>query len=74
MEKTSVKVKENGFIKVDEYLEKTTKGIFALGDVVGKYPFKHNENIEALYAYGNILHKDKRQPVNYTAMPHEIFS
>ncbi len=74
LEITGVKVNEKGFIMVDEYLETTTKGIFALGDVVGRYPFKHNANLEARYAYGNILHKDKRQPVNYTAMPHAIFS
>jgi dihydrolipoamide dehydrogenase len=49
-------------------------GIFALGDVVGKYLFKHNANLEAKYAYRNILHYDKKLPVDYTAIPHAIFS
>ena len=49
-------------------------GIFALGDVVGRYQFKHNANLEAKYAYRNILQYDKKQQVNYTAMPHAIFS
>jgi mycothione reductase len=74
LEKTKVKVNENGFIIVDENLETTMPGIFALGDVVGKYPFKHNANLEAKYAYRNILYYDKKLPVDYTAMPHAIFS
>lgn len=51
-------------------------GIFAIGDVVGKYQFKHNANLEAQYAYHNIFsHSDQEKiPVDYTAMPHAIFS
>jgi mycothione reductase len=74
LETTGVKINEKGFIMVNEFLETTMKGIFALGDVVGRYQFKHNANLEARYAYGNILHNDKRQSVDYTAMPHAIFS
>lgn len=50
------------------------KGIFALGDVVGRYQFKHNANNEARYAYHNIINSDEKIPVDYTAMPHAIFS
>jgi mycothione reductase len=73
--KTDVKLDENGFILVDQYLETNIKGIFALGDVVGHYQFKHNANNEARYAYHNMLVPDtKKVPVDYTAMPHAIFS
>jgi mycothione reductase len=73
--KTDVKLDENGFILVDQYLETNIKGIFALGDVVGRYQFKHNANNEARYAYHNMLVPDiKKLPVDYTAMPHAIFS
>ncbi len=74
IEKSGVKINERGFIVVDEYLETNIKGIFALGDVVGKYQFKHNANNEAQYAYNNIVHPDKKIPVNYTAIPHAIFT
>ena len=74
IEKSGVKINERGFIVVDEYLETNIKGIFALGDVVGKYQFKHNANNEAQYAYNNIVHPDKKIPVNYTAIPHSIFT
>ncbi|HZL22106.1 MAG TPA: dihydrolipoyl dehydrogenase [Nitrososphaeraceae archaeon] len=74
IEKSGVKINERGFIVVDEYLETNIRGIFALGDIVGKYQFKHNANNEAQYAYNNIVHPDKKIPVNYTAMPHAIFT
>lgn len=76
LEKTGVQVNDQGFIKVDEYLETTMAGIFAIGDVVGRYQFKHNANLEARYVYSNIfLHnQEKKTPVDYTAMPHAIFS
>jgi mycothione reductase len=74
VEKAGIKLDENGFIIVDEFLQTNVKGIFALGDVVGHYQFKHNANHEAQYAYYNILNSDRTLPVDYTAMPHAIFS
>ncbi|HET7644496.1 MAG TPA: dihydrolipoyl dehydrogenase [Nitrososphaeraceae archaeon] len=74
LHKTGVMVRENGFIDVNKYLETTTKGIFALGDIIGRYQFKHNSNLEAQYAYNNIVYPDQKKPVDYTAMPHAIFS
>jgi dihydrolipoamide dehydrogenase len=50
------------------------KGIFALGDVIGRYLFKHSANNEAQYAYNNIMSQNEKIPVNYHAMPHAIFS
>lgn len=72
--KTGVQLNEKGFIKVDEYLETSVKGIFAVGDAVGRYQFKHNANNEAKYVYHNMLNSDKKIAVDYFAMPHAIFS
>jgi len=74
LEKTGVKLGEKGYIKTDSFLETEVNGIFALGDIIGRYLFKHTANHEAQYAYHNILHPDKKIPVNYAAMPHAIFS
>lgn len=71
--KTGVKTNDKGFIKVDEYLETNVKGIFALGDAVGRFLFKHSANHEAQYAYHNLMH-EKKVAVDYTAMPHAVFS
>ena len=74
LEKTGVKTDEKGNIVVDQFLETNVKGIFALGDVIGRYPFKHVANYEAQYAYDNIMDPDNKVPVDYTAMPHAIFT
>ncbi len=74
LEKTGVKVDEKGFILADNYLETNVKGVFALGDIIGRYMFKHNANLEAQYAYTNMLHNDGKMPVDYAAMPHAIFT
>lgn len=72
--KTGVQVDNRGFVKVDQYLETNIRGIFALGDAVGRYPFKHSANLEAQYAFTNIVHDSKTVPVDYTAIPHSVFS
>ncbi|HEX2408062.1 MAG TPA: FAD-dependent oxidoreductase [Nitrososphaeraceae archaeon] len=64
IEKNGVKINEKGFIVVDEYLETNIEGIFALGDAVEKYQFKHNANNEAQYVYNNIVNPDEKIPVN----------
>ncbi|MBC7127684.1 MAG: dihydrolipoyl dehydrogenase [Candidatus Methanosuratincola petrocarbonis] len=72
--KTGVQVDPRGYIKVNEYLETTVPGIYALGDIIGKYQFKHAANLEAEYALQNILSPEEKVPVDYTAMPHAIFT
>ena len=74
LSKTGVRVGEDGYIKVDKTLETNVEGIFALGDIIGRYQFRHSANLEAQYAYYNILNYKKKIPVDYSAMPHAIFS
>lgn len=74
LRKTGVSVDDRGFILTDEYLETNIQGIFALGDVIGRYQFKHSANLEARYAYHNIVQEDEKVPIDYTAMPHAIFT
>lgn len=73
---TGVETDMEGFVKVDDYLETGVRGIFALGDAVGRFLFKHSANHEAQYAFKNIMtRKDvEKAAVDYTAMPHAIFS
>ncbi|MCB1110931.1 MAG: dihydrolipoyl dehydrogenase, partial [Chlamydiia bacterium] len=74
LEKTGVKVDEKGFIQVDEYLETTQKNVFALGDCVGNYLFRHSANFEGEYLFRQLFQEKARQPITYKGVPHAVFS
>ena len=66
---------ERGFLVVNEYLETSVEGVWALGDIVGKAPFKHGANYEAkIVAHNLFLSGDKRMKADYSVMPHAIYS
>ena len=71
---TGVETDDRGFIKTDEFLETGVAGIWALGDIVGKYLLKHSANFEAGYAANNIFNPDHKTALDYWAMPHAIFA
>ena len=72
--KTGVKTDPKGFVVTDEFLRTNIPGIYALGDAVGHFLFKHSANLEAQYDYYNLLDPENPIAVDYTAMPHAIFS
>lgn len=72
-EKTSVKLDERGYIKVNEYLETSKKNIWAFGDAIGKEMFKHVANYEAGIAWHNAVH-DHKVPMDYSVAPHAVFT
>lgn len=74
VEKTGVRTSKAGFIECNEYMETNVPGIWALGDIAGKYLFKHSANLEAEYVAMALLTPEHRHPVDYTAMPHAVFS
>ncbi len=73
VEKTGVKTDKRGFIIVNDYLETSKKKIWALGDVTGRYMFKHVANREAQIAWNNAV-QDHKQQMEYHAVPYAIFS
>jgi len=71
---TGVAVDERGFIKVDKYLQTDVLGVWALGDIVGRYLLKHSANLEAAHVAQNIFNPEDKAPVDYHAMPHAVFA
>ena len=69
-----VDVDERGFIPTDEYMETNVEGVWALGDIVGRYLLKHSANLEAAYVAHNMLNPEAKVAVDYHAMPHAIFA
>ncbi len=72
--KAGVEVDDHGFVKTDGYLRTTAYGVWAFGDVVGKYQLKHNANLEAAYVVHNLFNPDSLAAVDHHAMPHAVFT
>ena len=72
-EKTGVAIDEQGFIKVNQYLETSKKNIWAFGDAIGKQMFKHVANHEAGVAWHNAVH-DHKVAIDYSIAPHAVFT
>ncbi|MFW6081781.1 MAG: FAD-dependent oxidoreductase, partial [Desulfosalsimonas sp.] len=73
VEKTGVETDQRGFIKVDEYLETSKKGIWAFGDANGTAMFTHVANAEASTAWSNAMGGEKEK-FDYSAAPRAIFT
>jgi dihydrolipoamide dehydrogenase len=72
-ERGGIRTDEKGWIIVDEYLQTSQPGVWALGDADGKYLFKHVANHEAYVVYQNAILK-KSVKVDYHAVPHAVFT
>ena len=76
-ERTGVEIDRQGWIRVDEYLKTSKKGIWALGDATGKHMFRHTANYEARIVAHNILraqNKGEQIAADYHAVPYAVFS
>jgi dihydrolipoamide dehydrogenase len=71
--KAGLKTDKAGYIETNEFMETNVAGIWAFGDIAGKYLFKHSANLEGEYVGLSIV-SGHRHPVDYTAMPHAVFS
>jgi mycothione reductase len=72
-EKGGIKTDKDGWIIVNEFLETSQPGVWALGDADGKYPFKHKANYEAQIVYFNAFQK-RMVKADYHAVPHAVFT
>jgi len=71
---SGVKTDPHGWIKVNQYLETSKKGIYALGDAVGVHLFRHTANHEADVVSKNIFAEGaSKTKVDYHAVPHAVF-
>ncbi|KYK22203.1 hypothetical protein AYK21_04065 [Thermoplasmatales archaeon SG8-52-2] len=73
VENTGVKTDERGYVLVNEYLETSKKNIWAFGDAIGKFMFKHVANEEAIVAWNNAVN-DKKTKMDYSAVPYAAFT
>ena len=76
VENIGVETDKRGYIIVNEYFETSKTNIWACGDAIGKYMFKHTANEEADLMWSNAMHTENDQKVSmdYWATPHAVFS
>lgn len=72
-EATGVELDPRGYVAVNGHLETSRAGIWAFGDVIGRYMFTHVANQEAIVAWHNSQHTPKVE-MDYSAVPHAVFS
>ncbi len=65
---------ERGWIVTGEYLETNLPHIWALGDINGKFQFRHKANYEADILMRNLFGSDGNQKVKYDSVPWAIFT
>jgi mycothione reductase len=76
-ERTGVETDEHGWIKVNEYLETTKPGIWAIGDAIGRHMFRHTANYESDVVSHNIFKAQSREEMEkaeFYAVPHAVFT
>jgi mycothione reductase len=79
-EKTGVKTDEHGWIVVDDKFRTSKKGIWAFGDAIGRYQFRHVANDESQILWFNLsktINNDKDAEfltMDYHAVPRAVFS
>jgi mycothione reductase len=71
--KAGIEIGDMGQVLVDEYGRTTAPGVWALGDVNGRYQLKHMANGEAKTIQHNLLHPDDLQLLDTRAAPHAVF-
>lgn len=68
LEEVGVKTNAAGFIEVDEWMRTSVEGIYAIGDVTGKFPLAHVASAQGIACVEKIAGHHP-QPLDYTKMP-----
>jgi mycothione reductase len=72
-ERTGVATDEKGWIRTNQRLETSKAGIYALGDALGRFMFRHTANYEASVVAHNLF-DDQKISLDLHAVPHAVFT
>jgi mycothione reductase len=74
LENTRITRDERGYIQVDDCLQTSSRGIYALGDVIGRYFFRHTANYEARHLIQTVVAGTAPAPLEYGPVPYAVFT
>ncbi len=74
LDKAGVALDSMGWVITNEYLETSQKNIWALGDINGKYQFRHKANFEAGVLIKNLFGYGEKKKVCYNTVPWAVFT
>jgi mycothione reductase len=74
LENTKIKTNKRGFVKVNKFMETAVKDVYALGDCVGNYMFRHSVNFEGQFLTRTHFVEKKKKVIKYPPMPHAVFT
>lgn len=72
LESLNLKLDSKGFIQTNEKMETNIPGVYAVGDVNGKYPLAHVAYAEGIVAAENIMKVESK--LNYNLVPNVVYS
>jgi mycothione reductase len=73
VEAAGIETDDSGFVQTDDHLGTSAENVWALGDIAGNHMFKHSGDYETDRLVETVV-EDDPTPVDYTAMPHAIFT
>ncbi len=80
-ERTGVKTDARGWLATDEFLETSRPGVWAMGDAVGGYQFRHKANYDSDICAHNLFEASgapgashPKVPVDYSVVPWAVYT
>jgi mycothione reductase len=73
IQNTDLQPTARGYIETDDHLRTPVEGVYAMGDIAGRYMFTHAANFESEYL-GDQIAENRNEPIDYGPMPHAIFT
>jgi dihydrolipoamide dehydrogenase len=74
-EKTAVRTDARGWLAADEYLSTSRPGIWAIGDAIGGYQFRHKANYDSdLCAHNLFEESHPKIPADYSVVPWAVYT
>ncbi len=74
VKKAGLATDDQGWIKVNEYMETNVSGIWAIGDIDGKLQFRHKGEKEAGVVVHNLFKPAPKQAMDYNKIPWAIYT